>query len=520
MLKTVQRLMASSSERNRIGSSRLDDSMTRRVVPIEDIFASRKGVMWNERVSMLHAGRQSQLSNTCSVQVDKAAKKNKPKKPIPLAAIDIYNVRVLDAVDQAAFKFSRDTLDTATKDLKTAIKDLKKVLKTGISKNQAIGYIAKRVEKIFADPMRAYRIATTEISRAQHAGQLMVAKESGVVTHKTWLASSDACDQCLDLDGRSVGLEEPFYVDPKGGSYAEVQFPPMHPHCLLPETTVISPRTVMAMKSYFSGTCYRVEFSDGYNLSCTPNHMLLTPGGFLPAKSLMEGDYIVCRSHINRVLSSGPYDNWSPSRIKDKFNSLLKSVGMSTSTVPVSSEYLHGDAAFCQGNINVVGSYSLLRNVLNFWEDYKYFVEEPLLQDFHFAESFDSNSLFDFSGHFNRLASLCGMGSLRHFHSLLNSHDRVGLQTVPSINFGPTQGIDNSMGSTSVSFSESSGGDSLRIFIDELLNRNIVKLLSLRHVKPFQYEGLVYDLMTQDSLYYTANGVVNSNCMCTMTEDL
>jgi hypothetical protein len=217
MLRTAQRLVASSSERNRVGS-RLDTGMTRRVVPIEDIFASRKGVMWNERVSMLHAGRQSQLSSTCSVQVDKAAKRGKPKKPIPLAAIDIYNAKVLDAVDEAAFKFSRDTLDTATKDLKSAIKDLKKVLKTGLSKGQAVGYIAKRVEKIFADPMRAYRIATTEISRAQHAGQLMVAKESGLVTHKTWLASSDACDECLSLDG-------------KGGTYVVVQHPPFHVNC-------------------------------------------------------------------------------------------------------------------------------------------------------------------------------------------------------------------------------------------------------------------------------------------------
>jgi hypothetical protein len=237
MLRTAQRLVASSSERNRVGSSRSVNGMTRRVVPIEDIFASRKGVMWNERVSMLHAGRQSQLSSTCSVQVDKAAKRS---NPIPLAAFvgtalrssfDIYNARVLDAVDEAAFKFSRDTLDTATKDLKSAIKDLKKVLKTGLSKGQAVGYIAKRVEKIFADPMRSYRIATTEISRAQHAGQLMVAKESGLVTHKTWLASSDACDECLSLDGRSVEIDKPFYVDPKGGTYAVVQHPPFHVNC-------------------------------------------------------------------------------------------------------------------------------------------------------------------------------------------------------------------------------------------------------------------------------------------------
>jgi SPP1 gp7 family putative phage head morphogenesis protein len=145
-------------------------------------------------------------------------------------SFSIYSPKVLDAVDSACFKFSRETLDTATKDLKSAIKDLKKILKAGVSKQQSTEYIAKRIEKIFADPMRAYRIATTEISRAQHAGQLMAAKESGF-KHKRWISARDACKRCRKLMGKLVEIDKPFYVDQDGGPHSVVQHPPMHVNC-------------------------------------------------------------------------------------------------------------------------------------------------------------------------------------------------------------------------------------------------------------------------------------------------
>jgi hypothetical protein len=63
-------------------------------------------------------------------------------------------------------------------------------------------------------------------------GQLMAAMDSGVATGKTWLASGDACEQCLELDGVTKDLDEPFIVLPGGGPYARVMHPPLHPSCL------------------------------------------------------------------------------------------------------------------------------------------------------------------------------------------------------------------------------------------------------------------------------------------------
>ena len=59
---------------------------------------------------------------------------------------------------------------------------------------------------------------------------MMAAQEAGVERH-TWLASSDACEKCLELDGKTVAIGEPFYVDPKGGPYAVCLHPPRHVHC-------------------------------------------------------------------------------------------------------------------------------------------------------------------------------------------------------------------------------------------------------------------------------------------------
>ncbi len=142
----------------------------------------------------------------------------------------LFNPRVLDAVDAAAFRFCRATLDTATIDLRTALRDLRKLLKEGLERGAAVQLLAREVRRIFADPARAFRIAVSEGSRAVHGGQLMAARESGVVRGLQWEASSDACPRCLALDLKEVPLGEPFYVDPKGGAYAVCKFPPLHPH--------------------------------------------------------------------------------------------------------------------------------------------------------------------------------------------------------------------------------------------------------------------------------------------------
>src|SRR5262249_30385714 len=122
-------------------------------------------------VDMKHPGRPA-LSPYAARLVAKAAKK------LGLAW-DLFNPRVLDAVDAAAFAFCRETLATATKDLGAALEDLRGLLRAGLPRGDALSVLARSVRQVFADPFRAFRIAATESSRLLHAGQLASARDLG-----------------------------------------------------------------------------------------------------------------------------------------------------------------------------------------------------------------------------------------------------------------------------------------------------------------------------------------------------
>ncbi len=152
------------------------------------------------------------------------------QKPDVEFGFDLMNPRVLEAVDHSTYVLCRETMATATGDLQTALDRLRIEMRQGLSRGDANAVLAVRVRNIFADPVRAFRIAVTESSRAVHGGQMMAATEAGV-THHSWMASSDACEACLDLDGKTVKIGEPFIVLAGGGPYARVLHPPLHPHC-------------------------------------------------------------------------------------------------------------------------------------------------------------------------------------------------------------------------------------------------------------------------------------------------
>lgn len=170
-----------------------------------------------------------------------------PVPPIPPIAppsleiaFDVFLPQVELQLQRMVLQFVESTLRTAAVDAETAYQQTRAELMRGLSEGEALQSLNARVGQIFNDPMRAHRIAMTEASRAMHAGQAQAAAESGIVSGLKWLASSDACERCLELDGKQVPLGSPFYVDPKGGPYAVVEFPPLHPHCMCTAEEVLA----------------------------------------------------------------------------------------------------------------------------------------------------------------------------------------------------------------------------------------------------------------------------------------
>jgi hypothetical protein len=145
----------------------------------------------------------------------------------------------MDAVDKLVLRFCQETNATATGSLNDTLRKLREQLKQGLSQGDAVKTLAARVRTLFTDPSRAFTIAATESSRAMHEGALLAAKQSGVVNKKRWLASSDACNRCLQLANKEVLLDRPFIILPGGGPYARVMCPPLHPHCFCDFTEVL-----------------------------------------------------------------------------------------------------------------------------------------------------------------------------------------------------------------------------------------------------------------------------------------
>lgn len=154
-------------------------------------------------------------------------------------SFDLFDPRVLRAVDRATMEFCEETNATAVGNLKDTIRKLRELLKHGLEEGKAVALLAREVKRIFADPARAYRIAATESARAVNAGALLNAKESGLKLKKEWISSGGSCRRCQNLDGVQKGLDEPFVIDGTG-PYARVMHPPLHPHCICTWTEVMA----------------------------------------------------------------------------------------------------------------------------------------------------------------------------------------------------------------------------------------------------------------------------------------
>lgn len=100
--------------------------------------------------------------------------------------------------------------------------DITTALEQGMSNDQLAGLLQDNYG--FSDA-RAEVIARTETAFADVQGNLEGYRASGQVSAKQWIISQDEiCDECQELDGTIVGLNENFPGDGGDG-------PPLHPNC-------------------------------------------------------------------------------------------------------------------------------------------------------------------------------------------------------------------------------------------------------------------------------------------------
>ena len=147
--------------------------------------------------------------------------------------------------------------------------------------------------------------------------------------------------------------------------------PPLGFQCFVPGT-IIEGMVRGGLKAFYSGPVLEIETSRGHRLTVTINHPVLTSRGWLPADRLREGDYCFASSGEIAPFAHGfrnrpfPFvrmgrravnDENMPARIEDVFEALRIGRGRSFhARFPVLPLDLHGDAAWTDGDIDIVGA--------------------------------------------------------------------------------------------------------------------------------------------------------------------
>lgn len=138
-------------------------------------------------------------------------------------------------LDKTLSKFASKVVAVVEDDLKTAMMASMDASETPIQ-------LSKRIAGIY-DEKRDHssdRIARTELSNALNEGAQQQWKRGGA-TYNEWLASVDACQFCIKLNGRRRKIGEPFVkqgdavIGVDGGrmvaNYKTITRPTLHPHC-------------------------------------------------------------------------------------------------------------------------------------------------------------------------------------------------------------------------------------------------------------------------------------------------
>lgn len=197
---------------------------------------------------------------------------------------------------------------------------------------------------------RAELIARTETLGAYRSAALAnYQANSDVVDEWEWSADSKACDECKAKDGRRYPLTAPFDT---------------HPNCIPAGAIVTAPPVEGSSARWFEGEVIDIETVNGYHLTVTPNHPILTSQGWVAAGLLDVGGDVLSCAQAERVAAIVNPDNYQvPSLIEHIAESVGRASCGTTYRVPTTAEDFHGDGTGSQ--ISVIRANGFLRDRVN-----------------------------------------------------------------------------------------------------------------------------------------------------------
>lgn len=185
---------------------------------------------------------------------------------------------------------------------------------------------------------RARMISRTELAFAYNSGHHDQAHRMGYTLKSSILGSlHKETDECDDNAAEGwIPMEQLF----RSGD----EMAPYHPNCLVPGTGVVASSIAAAYERWYEGEVVTIRIPGVEDLTVTPNHPILTDGGWVPAKQVKSGDLLLQSVSPSLVLSIvDPHHQQVEASCQDLFAALLMHHSLGTSRYQGITTDFHGD---------------------------------------------------------------------------------------------------------------------------------------------------------------------------------
>lgn len=235
---------------------------------------------------------------------------------------------------------------------------LRETIAKGLEDNIGTPAIAKQIEESYTfSAERAKLVANTEVANANEQSKLIGwrrGEEAGVTVKKKWLLGPNSCEICKKNAAQgAIPLDEDFVSGDES--------PLAHPNCLPGDMRVVPAGDLQAAtRRHYDGDLVIIRTAGGNHLSCTPNHPILTDGGWVAAGLLDVGSHVISHSGRQGMAAGDLNANDVPTAIHEVAEAFGRASKVFAAEVEVSAPDFHGDGV--DGQVAVVWSERLLRD--------------------------------------------------------------------------------------------------------------------------------------------------------------
>lgn len=247
-------------------------------------------------------------------------------------AAHAFEHKAFEEIDAALAEYVRTRSATRVTQITESLqRSIANIIRHGLTHRLSTEEVAANIVAATEGEMataRARRIAVTEMHSAANAGAYEAARQSGLEYVKEWVATEDNRTRAdhAEAHGQRVALEDTFLVGDAELLYpGDPDGPPEQIINCFPGDTMVNGTAVAATRHWYEGGLVELATAGGRKLSGTPNHPVLTSRGWVPLKSLVQGDYVVCRTAADVGGVGDPHVDYADTSIEHVFNALAAS---------------------------------------------------------------------------------------------------------------------------------------------------------------------------------------------------